>query len=280
MAKSNFIACLDVVLAHEGGYVDHPDDPGGATNRGITRRTLADWRGVSPWSDLPKSAVRTLGLKETRDIYRARYWNRVAGDELPAGLDLTVFDFAVNSGPPRAVRYLQAALGVYEDGVPGPITLRAVADAAQKGRVAALIRTLSARRLGFLRSLKIFPVFGRGWTRRVAETEAAALAMCPAAESKASRTKGLSDMDILSGYKTYIVGAFMLVSAIAQLAGVDPSRPARLRLGQHGKSALQLLMESLAVIFLRKGIDASAHILARVRTIHILFRRCILVSLP
>ena len=251
MAKANFAACLDVVLAHEGGYVDHPDDPGGATNRGITRRTLAEWRGIAPWSDLPKSEVRSLGMNETRDIYRARYWDAVAGDDLPAGLDLAVFDFAVNSGPPRAVRYLQAALGVYEDGTAGPITLGAVTAAANRGHVAALIRTLSARRLVFLRSLRIFPVFGKGWTRRVAETETAALAMRPVSESASSKTKGLSEMNIMSGYKTYLVGAFMLVSAVAQLAGVDLP-------GFEGQSALQLLTEALAIIFLRKGIDSGA----------------------
>ena len=247
MAKSNFAACLKIVLAHEGGFADHPADPGGATNRGITLRTLAEWRGVSPWWALDKDAVRALGLGETREIYRARYWDAVAGDELPKGLDLAVFDFAVNSGPARAVRTLQALLGVAEDGVVGPVTLGAVAERAGKGGGANLIRELCARRLGFLRTLTIFPIFGTGWTRRVADTEARALSMCPSSQSELTEPKGQSPMDLFSGYKTYIVGVFMLVTAIAQLAGVDLP-------GFEGQSAMQLLMEGLAVVFLRQGI--------------------------
>lgn len=245
MVKSNFAACLKIVLAHEGGFADHPADPGGATNRGITLRTLAEWRGVSPWWALAKDEVRALGRDETRAIYRARYWDVMAGDELPKGLDLAVFDFAVNSGPARAVRHLQALIGVAEDGVVGPVTLGAVAE--YEAGTASLIRGLCARRLGFLRTLKIFPVFGTGWTRRVADTEQKALCMRPAKETELIEPKGQSPMDLLSGYKTYIIGAFMLVTAIAQLAGVDLP-------GFEGQSAMQLLMEGLAVVFLRRGV--------------------------
>ncbi len=249
MAKSNFAACLAVVLDHEGGYADHPSDPGGATNRGITRRVLADWRGVSPWWALPKEAVKALGLEETREIYRARYWDVICGDELPAGLDLVVFDFGVNSGPARAVGYLQTALGVGRDGIVGPVTLGAVRKAEADHRVAELIRAVSIRRLSFLKTLSIFSVFGAGWTRRVADTETRALGMCPARDASSSTHKGQTNMNVFSGYKTYIVGVLMLVTAIAQLAGVELP-------GFEGQSAMQLLMEGLAVVFLRKGITS------------------------
>ncbi len=251
MTKANFAACLKIVLGHEGGYVDNPKDPGGATNRGITLRTLAEWRGISPWSQLSKDEVKALGLEETEAIYRARYWDAVAGDRLPKGLDLAVFDFAVNSGPMRAVKYLQAALGVAQDGIVGPVTLGAVRTVENDGGIKALIRAISDRRLGFLRTLTIFSIFGTGWTRRVTDVRRQAIAMRPINESENTQSKGNAKMDILSGYKTYIVGVLMLVSAIAQMAGVDLP-------GFEGQTAMQLLIEGLAVIFLRKGVETTS----------------------
>lgn len=247
MTKANFSACLDIVLRHEGGYVDHPRDPGGATNLGITRKTLAEWRGVSPWWQLAKDEVKGLGVEEAKAIYRARYWDRIAGDELPKGLDLAVFDFAVNSGPVRAVATLQAVLKVRRDGIAGPITLGAAKALAAEGGTKELIRAICDQRLGFLRALSTFAVFGTGWTRRVADTRTQALAMRPVSETIPSQPKGQWTMDFLSGYKTYIVGVLMVVTAIAEIAGVNLP-------GLEGQSAMQLLMEGLAVIFLRKGV--------------------------
>ncbi|WP_082555208.1 glycoside hydrolase family 108 protein [Devosia sp. Root635] len=112
----NFARALSAVLKQEGGYVDHPADPGGATNMGITHKTLARWRMVSPWWKLPKSAVMELQRPEAAKIYRANYWDAVRGDDLPSGLDLALFDFAVNSGPGRAVKMLQTIVGVTADG--------------------------------------------------------------------------------------------------------------------------------------------------------------------
>jgi Putative secretion activating protein len=240
MADTRFDICLDHVLAHEGGYVDHPSDPGGATNLGITRKTLARWRKVSPWWDLPKSAVQGLGRPEAGRIYRALYWNRCRAGELPAGIDLAVFDFAVNSGPDRAVRSLQAALGVAADGFVGPLTVAA----AHKADAGGVIAALCDRRLGFLRGLSTFAVFGRGWTNRVAAIRKAALAMAP---ERTLSTKRRTLMDILSGYRTYIIAGFMLLAGLAQLLGVD--LPA-LEAGAAGN----LILEALAVIFLRKGL--------------------------
>ncbi len=246
MSETRFAACLDAALRHEGGYVDHPSDPGGATNMGITRRTLARWRSVSPWWDLPKAAVETLQRTEAAKIYRAGYWDRARGGELPAGLDLAVFDFAVNSGPDRAVRALQGLLGVVRDGQIGPVTLGALKARIATIGVAGLINALCDQRLNFLERLATFAVFGRGWTRRVAEIRAAALAVAPSKPSTDPSQRS-EPMTILSGYRTYIVAAAMIVAGAAQLMGVDlPSLD--------GQSAGQLIMEAIAIIFLRKGI--------------------------
>ena len=165
--SSRFQACLAEVLKHEGGYVDHPADPGGATNMGITFATLADWRGTA----ITKDDVRALTVAEAGEIYRARYWQPVRGDALPSGVDLAVFDYAVNSGPGRAAKALQQALGVAQDGAIGPKTL----DAAAMMPPAVVIIELCRIRMAFLRSLSTWPTFGKGWTRRVDEVEAAAL---------------------------------------------------------------------------------------------------------
>lgn len=171
--KKNFRASLVHVLAHEGGYVDHPLDPGGATNLGITRRTLAAWRGVRPWRKLPKSEVQALKRREVARIYRARYWDSVLGDKLPSGVDYAVFDFAVNSGVSRAVKALQRAVGARADGVAGEMTLAAVTRHHPK----TVIRRLVARRRSFLQRLRNWKTFGRGWTVRVNGVLADALEM-------------------------------------------------------------------------------------------------------
>src|SRR4051794_6510465 len=112
MARANFDACLAFVLEEEGGYSDMPGDPGGATNMGIARATLAAWRGAP----VSKDDVLSLERDEAVAIYKTLYWNAVGGDDLPPGLDLALFDDAVNSGPRQASRDLQRALGVAVDG--------------------------------------------------------------------------------------------------------------------------------------------------------------------
>lgn len=177
MAKGNFDACLTEILKHEGGYVDHPSDPGGATNMGITHQTLARWRGLN---SVPKAAVKALTRTEAAAIYEHRFWRPILGDEMPFGVDLAVFDYGVNSGPSRSVKDLQRVLGVKVDGVVGRLeTLPALGKADGK----SVIQKLCARRLSFMQSLKIWETFKRGWSRRVAEVEARAVAMWLAAGS-------------------------------------------------------------------------------------------------
>ena len=171
--QQNFAASLALVLKSEGGFVNDPRDPGGATNMGITRQTLAAWRHIVPWQALPVVAVELLSRDEAADIYKAEYWDRIDGDALPAGVDYAVFDFAVNSGWPKAAMTLQGIVGVAEDGKIGPITLAAIA----KERPTFLIPKLCAMRLGFLRKLSTWPHFGAGWTNRVNQVDIDAMNM-------------------------------------------------------------------------------------------------------
>ncbi len=170
MTASGFDACLARLLGHEGGYTHHPADPGGATNFGIT---IADYRRyVKP--DATESDVRNMRKEEAAAIYRAHYWDALRCDELPAGVDYAVFDYGVNSGIGRAGRVLRRALGLPEEA--GAVTDDVIV-AARRADSAVLIEAICAERLRFLRSLKTWPVFGRGWSRRVADVKAAALAM-------------------------------------------------------------------------------------------------------
>lgn len=174
MAKGSYPQAIRLIFRHEGGYVDHPLDPAGATNRGITRATLAAWRG----RPVSKAEVMALSEREAADIYRERYWNAVRADDLPAGVELVVFDAAVNSGPARAARWLNQALGL---GAQARISDRTL-QAAASHDPGELIRAYGRTRLGFLQRLRTWGTFGRGWGRRVRETEEAALALARAPE--------------------------------------------------------------------------------------------------
>jgi len=171
MTQSNFPICLSHVLKHEGGYVDHPKDPGGATNKGITIGTLSKWLGRKA----TKQEVRDIPDDVVHDIYKSNYWDRVRGDNLPDGLDLVAFDGGVNSGVSRGARWLQKGLGVKADGVVGDKTLGKAAHPGTDG--VKVIEKACAARMGFLRSLRTFSTFGRGWSRRVAAVEASSVAM-------------------------------------------------------------------------------------------------------
>lgn len=159
---------LPHILKHEGGYVNHPKDPGGATNKGVTQKTYDSWRDRQ---GQPRQSVRSISDSEVSAIYRRDYWDAIKGDDLPAGVDYAVFDFAVNSGIDRASRYLQEVARVAADGKIGPATLAAVAALSP----ANVINSLCDARMAFLRGLRTFPTFGKGWTTRVSEVRALAL---------------------------------------------------------------------------------------------------------
>jgi len=170
MAASTYDDALKRLLVHEGGYTNHPSDPGGPTNFGIT---LADYRRhLKP--DATAADVRTMTLGEAKAIYRARYWDALRCDELPAGVDYAVFDYGVNSGIGRAGKVLRRVLNLADANW-------AVTDAVLAGvrahKAGELVRAICDERLSFLQRLKTWPVFGAGWGRRVAEVRAVALAM-------------------------------------------------------------------------------------------------------
>ncbi|WP_353474775.1 glycoside hydrolase family 108 protein [Salipiger sp. H15] len=158
--RATFETCQPWLLTHEGGFVNHPKDPGGATNQGITQRTYDAWRKVV---GLPSRDVRLLEAGERDAIYREQYWEKVWGDKLPAGVDYALYDFAVNSGPARAVRFVQELVGTQVDGVMGVRTLAAIMDRDP----AQLVVALCSKRMRWMSTLSTFSTFGTGWTRRV-----------------------------------------------------------------------------------------------------------------
>lgn len=167
-ATDRYALCIPLVLKHEGGYVNHPKDPGGATNKGITQKTYDGWRDKH---GQPRQSVRSITDQEVQAIYRRDYWDAISGDSLPPGVDYCVFDFAVNSGINRASRYLQEVVRVPADGKIGPATI-----AAAKALPARdVVNRVCDARMAFLRRLDTFPTFGRGWTARVDEVRVKAL---------------------------------------------------------------------------------------------------------
>jgi lysozyme family protein len=168
--RSNFNEALRAVLVHEGGYANHPKDPGGATMKGVTQRVYDAYRRNN---GREVQSVRNISEAELNAIYYQQYWMIVRGDQLPGGLDYAAFDYAVNSGPSRAIKHLQGVLGVKVDGVPGNSTLAA----ANSGDVAAHINKLCDRRLAFVKELSTWPTFGKGWTSRIAGVRSKALTM-------------------------------------------------------------------------------------------------------
>lgn len=178
--RGNFEACLAHTLQHEGGWADHPADPGGATMRGVTLATFRAFKGRAA----SKDELRAISDADLRAIYRRQYWDLIKGDDLPAGLDLVAFDAAVNSGPARGAKWLQRALGVADDGVIGMQTL----DAARRANATEAINDALDRRLAFMRAARdargnpAWPTFGRGWQRRVDAVRTEALRMASVAQ--------------------------------------------------------------------------------------------------
>lgn len=169
--KSTFDLIIADLLHIEGGFAhrSRKADPGGPTHYGITQATLSAWRE----QDVGVEEVQALSQFEAIEIYRAQYWNTVQGDRLPLGLDFALFDFAVNSGPARAVKTLQVILGVGVDGVLGIKTLAAI-----KQRPASyLVNELSVRRLAFMKRLRNWPYNKNGWSRRVREVQEKSLGL-------------------------------------------------------------------------------------------------------
>ena len=167
--KENFDAALKAVLHHEGGFVNHPADPGGMTNLGCTKKVWEEWVG----HEVDEKAMRSLTPADVAPLYKKKYWDAVKGDELPDGVDYIMFDTAINSGPGRAVKFLQGCVGADMDGALGPKTLAAAKAADPK----QLVEDYAKRRLSFLQDLPTWGTFGKGWGRRVAEVQNTASTM-------------------------------------------------------------------------------------------------------
>jgi lysozyme family protein len=165
----NFRDCLELVLKHEGGYIDHPKDPGGRTNLGVTQRVWEEWVG----HPATEKDMRELTPAIVAPMYEMRYWRTSYCEKLPRGLDLLVFSMAVNAGAGRSVKLLQDAIGVVTDGVIGPNTMAKINEA----NVETLIDKFSEARTAYYKGLKLFPVFGRGWLNRTDKERLEALDM-------------------------------------------------------------------------------------------------------
>jgi lysozyme family protein len=173
-SSARFDACMPFIFKAEGGYSDTPGDSGGPTNFGITLATLKAYDGNQA---LTADDVKKLAPATATEIYRTAYWNRMQCGALPAGLDLEVFDFGVNSGPAESVKTLQKIVGVTPDGSIGPITLAAVGQL----NAADLVARFAQARLAFYQSLNK-PEFEQGWTTRVAQIQTAAAKMLQASQ--------------------------------------------------------------------------------------------------
>jgi lysozyme family protein len=166
---SNWDNSFKLMLKSEGGFVNHPSDPGGMTNLGVTKATWENWVG----RESDEAEMRGLTPEKVEPLYKKKYWDAVRGDELPMGLDYLMFDFAVNAGAGRAIKTLQTAVGVTPDGGFGPMTMAAV----QAVEPNELIERFSQAKEDFYRSLTTFATFGKGWLNRVADVKVKASAM-------------------------------------------------------------------------------------------------------
>ena len=166
---SNWDNAFKLMLKSEGGYVNNPADPGGMTNLGVTKATWENWVG----RESDEAEMRGLTPEKVEPLYKKKYWDAVRGDELPAGLDYLMFDFAVNAGAGRAIKTLQTAIEVTPDGGFGPMTMAAV----QAVDPVELIERFSQAKEDFYRSLTTFSTFGKGWLNRVADVKQHATSM-------------------------------------------------------------------------------------------------------
>ena len=180
MAKENVGQCIAKILVHEGGFVNHPKDPGGLTNMGVTKRVYAEWVG----HEVSEQDMRALAEDDVRPIYKKNYWDRIKGDKLPSGLDLCVFDFGVNAGTGRAAKYLQKMIDTTVDGGIGPNTLKAVKAYVKEHGIEETIKKYQSNRQDYYESLSTFETFGKGWTIRNNDTTEMALQLAEGIEGE------------------------------------------------------------------------------------------------
>jgi len=171
--RSNYEKALKAVLVHEGGFVNHKEDPGGMTNLGCTKRVWEAWVG----RQVTEEEMRALKPEDVAPLYKAKYWDTIKGDDLPSGVDYVIFDCAINSGPKQAAILAQRVASATQDGSIGPKTVQAIEAYCAEHGVEAFIAGYTEAREAFLRSLRTFDTFGKGWTRRIDEVEKYALSL-------------------------------------------------------------------------------------------------------
>jgi lysozyme family protein len=164
---NNFKECLELLLKSEGGWVNHKDDPGGETNLGVTKRVWEEYVGH------PVESLKKLTKEDVAPLYELKYWRPCYCEVLPRGLDFVVFSMGVNAGPGRSIKLLQQSIGCVPDGVIGPKTKELISSS----NGSSLIAKFSEARREYYRSLKTFPVFGKGWLARVDREEDEAISM-------------------------------------------------------------------------------------------------------
>ena len=167
--NTNFEQCFAFVLKDEGGYIDNPRDPGGATNLGCTKAAWEEFVG----HEVSIDNIKALTPNDVMPLYKTKYWDAIKGDDLPAGVDYAVFDFAINSGPSRAAKTLQSVVGVATDGAIGPATLAAIETLNARD----IATQVCEKRLAFLQGLPTWGTFGKGWGSRVSRVEDIAFRM-------------------------------------------------------------------------------------------------------
>lgn len=213
MAKKTFSKILPYVFEEEGGYVNHPADPGGHTNMGITLATLSAWTGTKASA----ADIRNLSQTTAADIYKKSYWDKIAGDVLPAGIDYAVFDYAINSGPARAAKALQKIAGTTQDGIIGDGTLSAV----MLRDPASVINNLCDARQAWLQTLTTYKTFSKGWSARIKRVRSRALQLLDNNEASSVSTlqkKKISSPD--RNVKSTIPAILKKPETLAPLSGV------------------------------------------------------------
>jgi lysozyme family protein len=205
MSVQAFEKCHKVTGAWEGGWSDHPSDPGGKTMYGIT---IAKYREHFP--NATGAQLKSISKATALTIYRKDFWVPISGETLAAGVDLAVYDASVNSGVSRGKKWLKASVG---------------------GSNVETVKRICAKRLGFMQSLKIWKSFGKGWSRRVADIEAKGVAWAlaasnapksvkPALEAEAKKAESKAKTQEKSGAGVGAGGAVASPEAADQLAGL------------------------------------------------------------
>jgi lysozyme family protein len=162
--QKNYVESFKFVIKLEGGYINHPKDPGGPTNHGVTKKSWENYKNKK----FSVEVIKDLKESDAIKFYKDKYWDVCRCDSLPSGLDFCVFDYAVNSGPQKAIKSLQKSLGLIADGVFGKKTLFAIENIKDKK---SIILIICEERKVFLKSLKQFPIFGKGWLSRVEKVQ-------------------------------------------------------------------------------------------------------------